>query len=305
MPPMTYNTLRYEVDDGLLLLRLHRPEKLNAFTVEMADELVDAYARASADDAIRAIVVTGEGRAFCAGMDLSVGGNVFGLDESLKPTNADLVDRFDDPAIHAGVRDTGGRVALAMFNCLKPIVGAVNGVAVGIGSTMLLPMDFRLASEKARFGFVFGRLGITPEACSTWFLPRIVGLEQALEWFYRADIFDANEALAKGLIRSIHPPETLVDDACRFARSLISDRSPVSVALIRQMVYRNAAQPSPLEAHRVESLAVFYTSIADGKEGVRAFNEKRPPVFTERASAMPPFFPWTDEQSKAKDLTSP
>lgn len=300
MPPMTYNTLRYEVDDGLLLLRLHRPEKLNAFTVEMADELVDAYARASTDDAVRAIVVTGEGRAFCAGMDLSVGGNVFGLDESLKPTHADLVDRFDDPAIHAGVRDTGGRVALAMFNCLKPIVGAVNGAAVGIGSTMLLPMDFRLASQKARFGFVFGRLGITPEACSTWFLPRLVGLEQALEWFYRADIFDADEALAKGLIRSIHPPETLVDDACKFARSLISERSPVSVALIRQMVYRNAAQPSPLEAHRVESLAMFYTSVADGKEGVRAFNEKRRPAFTERASAMPPFFPWDEDQSLAK-----
>jgi len=289
---MDYNTLRYDVEDGLLILRLHRPEKLNAFTVEMADELVDAYRRASADDAVRAIVVTGEGRAFCAGMDLSVGGNVFGLDESLEPGMADMRDRFDDPVIARGVRDTGGRVALAMYECLKPIVGAINGPAVGIGATMTLPMDFRLASEKARIGFVFGRLGITPEACSSWFLPRIVGIAQTLEWFYRADIFDAQEALAKGLVRSVHPPEELLDAAKAFARTLATDRSPVSIALMRQMVYRNSAQPHPIEAHRVESLAVFYASIGDGKEGVNAFNEKRAPVFQSQASAMPPFFPW-------------
>jgi enoyl-CoA hydratase/carnithine racemase len=288
---MNYNTLRYEIEDGLLLLRLCRPDQLNAFTVEMADELVDAYGRASADDEVKAIVVTGEGRAFCAGMDLSVGGNVFGLDESQSPTMADMRERLDDPAIARGVRDTGGRVALAMYDCLKPIVGAINGAAVGIGATMTLPMDFRLASEKARIGFVFGRLGITPEACSTWFLPRIVGIEQTLEWFYRADIFDAQEALAKGLVRSIHPPEQLLDAAKAFARSLITDRSPASIALIRQMVYRNSAQPHPLEAHRTDSLAVFYTSIADGKEGVAAFNEKRAPRFRAKASAMPPF-PW-------------
>jgi enoyl-CoA hydratase/carnithine racemase len=178
-----------------------------------------------------------------------------------------------------------------MYDCLKPIVGAINGAAVGIGATMTLPMDFRLASEKARIGFVFGRLGITPEACSTWFLPRIVGIEQTLEWFYRADIFDAQEALAKGLVRSIHPPGELLDAAKAFARSLITDRSPASIALIRQMVYRNSAQPHPLEAHRTDSLAVFYTSIADGKEGVAAFNEKRAPRFRAKASAMPPF-PW-------------
>jgi enoyl-CoA hydratase/carnithine racemase len=288
---MNYNTLHYEIEDGLLLLRLCRPDHLNAFTVEMADELVDAYGRASADDEVKAIVVTGEGRAFCAGMDLSVGGNVFGLDESQSPTMADMRERLDDPAIARGVRDTGGRVALAMYDCLKPIVGAINGAAVGIGATMTLPMDFRLASEKARIGFVFGRLGITPEACSTWFLPRIVGIEQTLEWFYRADIFDAQEALAKGLVRSIHPPEQLLDAAKAFARSLITDRSPASIALIRQMVYRNSGQPHPLEAHRTDSLAVFYTSIADGKEGVAAFNEKRAPRFRAKASAMPPF-PW-------------
>lgn len=289
---MTYTTLRYEVSNGLLLLTLNRPERLNAFTVEMADELVDAYTRASADDDVQAIVVTGAGRAFCAGMDLSVGGNVFGLDESLTPTLDDMRERLDDPVIHRGVRDTGGRVALAMFNCLKPIVGAINGAAVGIGATMTLPMDFRFASESARIGFVFGRLGITPEACSTWFLPRIVGMEQALEWLYRANIFTASEACEKGLVRAVVAPEQLLETACAFARSLVADRSPVSIALIRQMLYRNSALPDPLEAHRIESLAMFYTSINDGKEGVRAFNEKRPAEFSGKASRMPPFYPW-------------
>ncbi|HEY4546522.1 MAG TPA: crotonase/enoyl-CoA hydratase family protein [Pedomonas sp.] len=292
---MTYTTLRYEVSDGLLILTLNRPDMLNAFTVEMANELVDAYTRASSDDAVKAIVVTGEGRAFCAGMDLSVDGNVFGLDESLTPTLKDLRERFEDPAILYGVRDTGGRVALAMYTCRKPIVGAINGAAVGIGATMTLPMDFRFASDKARIGFVFGRLGITPEACSTWFLPRIVGMEQALEWLYRADIFTAQEAMEKGLVRAVVPPEQLLETACDFARSLITDRSPVSVALIRQMLYRNSALPGPAEAHRVESLAMFYTSIGDGKEGVSAFNEKRAAQFREKASAMPPFFPWFEE----------
>jgi len=290
---MDYSAIRYEVDaDGVLLLTLARPEKLNAFTVQMCEELVDAYGRASRDDAVRAIVVTGEGRAFCAGMDLSVGGNVFGLDESLSPTLADLRERGEDPVILKGVRDTGGRVALAMYDCLKPIVGAVNGVAVGIGSTMLLPMDFRFASDNARFGFVFGKLGITLEACSSWFLPRIVGVEQALEWAYRADIFDAQEALAKGLIRQVVPAENLVAEARAFALGLVKDRSPVSIGLLRQMIYRNGALPHPLEAHRVESLAVFYTSRDDGREGVQAFLEKRAPAFTGKASVMPPFFPW-------------
>ena len=204
----------------------------------------------------------------------------------------DMNTRLSDPAIDRGVRDTGGRVMLAMYQCLKPIVGAINGAAVGIGATMTLPMDFRMASERARIGFVFGRLGIVPEAGSTWFLPRIVGINQALEWFYRADIFAPQEALKAGLIRSIHPPDQLLDAAKEFARSLISNRSPVSIALIRQMVYRNSAQPHPLEAHKVDSLAMFYTSIGDGKEGVRAFNEKRDVDFAEKASRMPPFYPW-------------
>ena len=290
---MTYETIRYEVgDDGILLLTLARPDKLNAFTVQMCEELIHAYARASDDDAVKAIVVTGEGRAFCAGMDLSVGGNVFGLDEGMEPSLADLRENPDDPALLKGVRDTGGRVALAMYDCLKPIVGAVNGAAVGIGSTMLLPMDFRFASEQARFGFVFGRLGIVLEACSSWFLPRIVGHERALEWAYRADIFDATEAHEAGLVRAVVRADRLVAEARAFASGLVKDRSPVSIGLIRQMLLRNAAQPHPMEAHLVESLAVFYTSRADGKEGVQAFLEKRPPAFIGRASAMPPFYPW-------------
>ena len=293
---MQYNTLGYDLDDGLLILRLNRPQKKNAFTVEMSVELIDAYKQASADDRVRAIVVTGAGDTFCAGMDLSTEGNVFGLNESLRPTLEDLRARFDDPEIRSGVRDTGGQVALAMLECLKPIVGAINGVAVGIGVTMTLPMDFRLASTRARFGFVFGRLGITAEACSTWFLPRIVGLEQALEWNYLANIFEAEEALAKGLVRSLHPPETLLADACAFARSLVAGRSATAIALTRQMLYRNSAYASALEAHLVESLAIFYASMADGKEGVAAFLGKRQPNFRSRASQMPPFYPWKNEE---------
>lgn len=290
---MTYSTLRYEVDaDGILLLILARPDKLNAFTVEMCDELVDAYGRASQDDAVKAIVVTGEGRAFCAGMDLSVPGNVFGLDEQLAPTLQDMRERSHLPEIERGVRDTGGRVVLAMLDCLKPIIGAINGPAVGVGSTMLLPMDFRFASAQARFGFVFGKIGVTPEGCSTWFLPRIVGLETALEWMYKAEIFDAEEALGKGLVRALLPAQSLVAEARAFALSLVRDRSPVSVALIRQMLFRNANQAHPLAAHEIESLAMFYTSQADGKEGVCAFLEKRKPQFCGKASNLPSFYPW-------------
>src|SRR5690606_7656827 len=245
---MTYNTLDWHLeDDGLLTLTLNRPDQLNAFTVEMAHELIDAFERASADDAVRVVLVTGAGRAFCAGMDLNSPGNVFGLDESQTPTLADMHARLDDPAIRDGVRDTGGRVTLAIHACRKPVVAAVNGPAVGIGATMTLAMDFRLASEKARFGFVFGRLGIVPEACSSWFLPRIVGIQQALEWVYTADIFDAQEALRGRLVRSVHAPQNLLEEARAFARRLVAGRSPVATAFARQMLYRNSAQAHPLE----------------------------------------------------------
>ena len=191
---MTYKTLDWTVDAGILVLTLNRPEQLNAFTVDMANELVDAFNRASLDDSVAAIVVTGAGRAFCAGMDLSVGGNVFGLDESLQPTLQDMHDKLDDPDMIRGVRDTGGRVTLAIFECTKPVIAAINGAAVGIGATMTLAMDVRLMSEKAKVGFVFGKIGITPEACSTWFLPRIVGMQQALDWVYSADLVGGEEA---------------------------------------------------------------------------------------------------------------
>ena len=289
---MAYNTLLWEVEDRVLTLTLNRPDQMNAFTVEMAHELIDAFERASEDDAVGAIVVTGAGRAFCAGMDLSASGNVFGLDETQAPTMADLHERLDDPAIRDGVRDTGGRVTLAIFNCKKPVIAAINGAAVGIGATMTLAMDIRMVSEKARIGFVFGKLGIVPEACSSWFLPRLVGPQQALEWVLSAEIFDAAEALRGGLARSVHAPDTLVADAQALARKFIAGRSAVAVALARQMLLRNAAQPHPLEAHRVDSLAMFYASIGDGKEGVAAFLEKRDPQFTGRASQMPPFYPW-------------
>jgi enoyl-CoA hydratase/carnithine racemase len=192
------------------------------------------------------------------------------------------------------VRDTGGRVSLAVYACTKPVIAAINGPAVGIGATMTLPMDIRLASEKARIGFVFGKIGVVPEACSTWFLPRIVGISRALEWVYSAEILSAAEALEGGLVRSVHPADELLEAAYDLARRFTENRSPVATALARQMMYRNSAQPHPLEAHRVDSLAMFYTSVGDGKEGVASFREKRDPEFTGRTTRMPPFYPWQD-----------
>ena len=288
---MTYQTLDYAVQDGILTLTLNRPEQMNSFTVDMANELIAAFNRASDDDTVRAIVVTGAGKAFCAGMDLSKPGNVFGLDESQQPTLRDMSERLDEPAIHDGVRDTGGRVVLAIYACKKPVIGAINGAAVGIGATMTLAMDVRLASEKARIGFVFGKIGIVPEACSTWFLPRIVGISQALEWCYSGDILTAEEAKAGGLVKAVLPPDQLLPEAYKLAKKFVENRSPVAIALARQMLYRNSAQPHPIEAHKVDSLAVFYTSLKDGKEGVASFLEKRAPEFKSQASTdMPAFY---------------
>jgi enoyl-CoA hydratase/carnithine racemase len=290
-----YTAIDVAVRDRILTITLNRPEQLNAFTVTMADELEDAFTRASTDEEVAAVVVTGAGRAFCAGMDLSVDGNVFGLDESLRPVFDASASGADDPALADGVRDTGGRVTLAIFNCTKPVIGAVNGAAVGIGATMTLAMDVRLASEKARIGFVFGRLGIVDEACSSWFLPRIVGIPQALEWLYSADILTAEEARAGRLVRSVHAPDDLLPAAYALAHKFTDRRSAASTALMRQMIYRNSSEQHPLAAHRIESLAMFYTSIGDGKEGVRAFNEKRPPHFTASATdTVPGWTPWND-----------
>jgi enoyl-CoA hydratase/carnithine racemase len=289
---MNYNTLNYQVKDFILTLTLNRPEQLNAFTVEMAQELVHAFDRASADNKVRAIVVTGAGRAFCAGMDLTVGGNVFGLNEQLRPSMQDLEDGFNEPDIINGVRDTGGQVTLAIYRCTKPVIAAINGAAVGIGATMTCAMDIRLASEHARIGFVFNKIGITPEACSSWFLPRIVGISQALEWVYSADIIKPDEALASRFVKAVVPAEQLLDKAYSIATKIAS-HSPVAVALTRQMMYRNSAQPDPVEAHKVDSLAMFYTSINSGKEGVASFLEKRPANYTDTISKdMPDFYPW-------------
>ena len=289
---MNFETLNHHVADGILTITLNRPDRLNAFVLSMGEELIQAFNQASEDDAIRAIVVTGAGRAFCAGMDLNTEGNAFGINETLSPTLADLDERFNDPKIEHGIRDAGGRVTLAIFDCKKPVIAAVNGVAVGFGATMLLAMDIRLASNHARFGFVFGRLGIVPEACSSWFLPKVVGISKALEWTYSAELIAAEEALRCNLVSEVIPAEMLLERAYAMARTIANERSPVSTALIRQMMYRNSALPHPREAHKIESLGMLYTSRADGKEGVAAFLEKRPAKFTGRASEMPPFYPW-------------
>ena len=283
-----YETLTVEVDDaGVATLTLTRPDQLNAFNVTMARELERFFLTDAMDDSIKAVVVTGSGRAFCAGMDLSADGNVFGLDESVHPTPADLRAHLTEAPYHDGVRDTGGRVTLAVHALPKPVIAAINGPAVGIGATMTLAMDIRMASTKARIGFVFGRLGIVPEAASSWFLPRIVGIQQALEWVYSAEILDAETAYAGRLVRSLHEPDEVLPAAQELARSFVVDRSPVALALAKRLLYRNSAAAEPLEAHLSDSLAIFWSSLADGKEGVAAFLEKRPAEFTGKASELP------------------
>lgn len=289
---MTFTTLRHEIDKNILTVTLNRPEQLNAFTVKMANELITVFEEANDNDEIRAIVVTGSGKAFCAGMDLSTDGNVFGLDESLQPTLEDMKTRLHEKEIEDGVRDTGGQVVLAIFNCKKPVIAAINGAAVGIGATMTCAMDIRLASENAKVGFVFNKIGITPEACSSWFLPRIVNMGTALEWVYSGDLIKAGELERKGFLNSVETSESLLDKAYAIAER-ITQHSPVAIALTRQMMYRNAALPSPLEAHEIDSLAIYYASQKSGKEGVQAFLEKRPANYTDKASSdMPPFYPW-------------
>lgn len=288
---MSYNTLRTSITDHICTLTLHRPDAMNAFTVEMANELIDFFTNVNDNDDIRVIVVTGEGRAFCAGMDLSRAGNVFGLAEDAAPTMSDMHDRLDDPIIAEGVRDTGGKVVLSIFDCKKPVIAAINGAAVGIGATMTCAMDIRLVSEYARVGFVFNKIGITPEACSTWFLPRIVNMSTALEWCYTAEILKPDSLVPAGFAKGPYPAADLLEEAYKIARRIVSF-SPTAVTLTRQMMYRNAATDHPIEAHKVDSLAIFYQSLQDGKEGVASFLEKRAPVFKQKASEMPDFYPW-------------
>ena len=283
-------TLRYEVQDGIATITLHRPEKLNAFTPQMRDELIAAFDETDADDAVRAVIVTGAGRAFCAGADLSSGGQTFDY-------AARNVAAREELKVGDVYRDGGGLVTLRMFKSLKPIIGAINGAAVGIGMTMQLPMDIRMASTEARFGFVFARRGITPEAASSWFLSRLVGMQTALEWCFTGRVFPAQEALERGLVRSLHAPDELLPAARALAREIADNTAPVSVALTRQLLWRMSAAEHPMMAHRVDSRAIQTRGrSADAREGVSAFLEKRTPVYPNKVSTdMPEFFPWWDE----------
>jgi enoyl-CoA hydratase/carnithine racemase len=291
---MSYKEILYDVADNILTITLNRPEKLNAFTGTMMSEMIDAFQRANKDDNIRCIIVTGAGRAFCAGADLSAGASTF-----------DATQRADRPERNAGpvdqvnwsderVRDGGGRVTLEIFECLKPVIAACNGPAVGIGATMQCAMDIRLGSEAARVGFVFSRRGIVPEAASSWFLPRIVGIQQALAWCYSGKVFDAKEAHDGGFFMEVLPPDQLLPRARAIAREIAENTSPVSIALIRQMMWRGLGMDHPMEAHKVDSRGIYSRGAsADVKEGVVSFLEKRPAKFPQKVSAdMPPYFPW-------------
>jgi enoyl-CoA hydratase/carnithine racemase len=278
--------IRYEVDDGVATITLNRPEKLNAFNRDMGRELIAAFDRIDSDDAVRAVIVTGAGRGFCAGADLSGGARTF---DYAARGMAEGVDLADD-----GARDGGGRVTLRIFECLKPVIAAVNGPAVGIGATMLLPMDVRLASESARFGFVFARRGVVMEACSSWFLPRLVGISQAMEWTMTGRVFDAVEAREGRLVKKVLPPDDLLPAARALAREVAENTSGVSVALMRQMQWRMLGADHPMEAHKIDSRLMVQTGAsADAREGVAAFLEKRPARFPGRVSAdLPSTFPW-------------
>jgi enoyl-CoA hydratase/carnithine racemase len=282
---MDYSTILYDLEDNVLTITLNRPEILNAFNRDMLAEIIDALDKADADDNVRAIIVTGTGRGFCAGADLSVGGDTF---------NADARDDREDGL----QRDGGGRLTLRIFECKKPIIAAINGAAVGIGATMLLPMDIRLCSTQAKIGFVFSRRGIVPEACSSYFLPRVVGISQALEWCYSGRVFPADEALAGGLVRSVHEPDDLLAVAQVIAREIADNTSAVSVTLIRQMMWKMLGSDHPMEAHKVDSRGIYYCGkSADVKEGVESFLEKRPAKFPLKVSEdMPQFFPWWEER---------
>jgi enoyl-CoA hydratase/carnithine racemase len=296
---LAYEQILTDVKDGILTITLNRPEKLNAYTGTMQNELIDAFGNASSDDSVRVVVVTGAGRAFCAGADLSAGAATFDYNARTdrpdrQAGSGDSVDFSDER-----VRDGGGRLTLAIFECLKPVIAAVNGPAVGVGATMQLAMDIRIASETARFGFVFSRRGIVPEACSSWFLPKIVGISQALEWCFSGRVFDAQEALRGRLVKEIVKPEDLLPRAYELAAEIRDNTSPVSVALVRQMLWRLSALDHPMEAHKIDSRGIYARgSSNDVKEGVVAFLEKRPARFPDKVSTdMPGYFPWWGPRS--------
>lgn len=282
----TYTSIEYGVSNGVATITLNRPEALNVFTNNMMLELLEAFDRADEDDEVRVIVMTGRGRAFCAGADLeSAGSTEVGSTEVSQERQSQ--------------RDTGGRVALRIFNCLKPTIAAINGHAVGVGITMTLPMDIRLVAEGAKIGFVFTRRGIVPEAASSWFLPKIVGISRSMEWVASGRILTASDVLAAGLVRSVHPAEELLSVAYGLAAEIVENTSAVSVALARQMLWRGLGSSHPMSAHRLESLAIeSRVASADAAEGISSFLQKRPPQFPGKVSTdMPAFYPWWEDES--------
>lgn len=299
-----FETITYDVDaDGIALVTLNRPDRLNAFNRTMMLELIAALDRADGDDSVRAVIFTGAGRAYCAGADLGAGGATFDYAKtgSRWGEDADSPLRADGSVdlSHPSARDGGGRVTLRLFDAKKPVIGAINGPAVGIGVTMTLPMDFRLASENARFGFVFARRGIVPEAASSWFLPRLVGISQALDWCYSGRVFDAQEARAGGLVRSIHAPDALLPAARELALQLTAESAPVSVSLTRRMLWTMLGAAHPMDAHCIDSRAIWRRGAsADAKEGVASFLEKRPAAYADKVTkAWPDFDDWFDKPS--------
>jgi len=279
MAAPTFETLLYSVENGIATITLNRPEKLNAFTAQMVHDMIAAFDATDADDAVRCVIVTGAGRAFCAGADLSAGAQTF--DHESRGGEAQAAPT------HEGVqRDGGGLLTLRIFDSLKPVIAAVNGAAVGVGATMQLAMDIRLASTEARYGFVFARRGLNPEAASSWFLPRLVGVQQALEWCYTGRIFPAQEALEGGLVRSLHTPEDLLPAARALAREIADSTAPVSVAITRQLIWRMAGAPHPMDAHQADSRGIQARGKSgDAREGVTSFLEKRPARYPDRVSA--------------------
>jgi len=291
MASPTFETIILDIKDGIATLTLNRPDRMNAFTTQMMAEMIKAFDITDADDSVKVVVVTGAGRAFCAGADLGGGEKTF-----------DYAKQGSDPReankVNGVYRDGGGLLTLRIYESLKPVIAAVNGAAVGIGVTMQLAMDIRMASTEAKFGFVFARRGITPEAASSWFLPRLVGLQQALEWCYTGRVFPAQEAKDGGLVRSLHAPEDLLPAAYALAREIADNTAPVSVALTRQLLYRNAGAPHPMDAHMSDSRAIMARGAqGDAKEGVMSFLEKRSPAYPDKVSAdLPDIWPYWDKR---------
>ena len=296
---MNFDTLLYDIEDNILTITLNRPDKLNAFNFQMQNDLIKAFDEADKDDNVKAIIVTGAGRGFCAGADLSAGARTFDFErrDDRSDKQGAVLENGEIDWSNPSIRDGGGLVTLRIFDCLKPVISACNGPAVGVGVTMQLAMDIRLASEEARYGFVFARRGLVPEACSSWFLPKIVGISQALEWVYSGKVFSAEEALNGGLVRSIHKADDLLNDAKEIALEITKNCAPVSVALSRQMLWKMAGADHPMEAHKIDSRGIFARGrMQDAKEGVTSFLEKREANFSDGIEDIPDYYPWWDEK---------